>query len=85
MSTRSTTRNTASAAVPIISMGAAWAARKGMVKGYEAKTGRPAPVAHSKHSSILTKVLWAAALAGIIALVEAIVWQAFGDDEQGEA
>jgi hypothetical protein len=64
---------------PVVVMGATWAARKGMVKAYEAKTGRHAPVVRSRESSVVTKVLWAAALAGVVALIEIVVWQVLDD------
>jgi hypothetical protein len=77
----SSARTVARTAAPLITMGATWAVRKGMMKGYESRTGRPAPVVHSREASLLSKVLWAAAMAGVIAMIEIVVWQVLSDDE----
>jgi hypothetical protein len=69
------------AARPLITLGATWAVRKGMMKGYESRTGRPAPVVYSREASMMSKVLWAAAMAATIAAIEIIVWQVLDDDE----
>ena len=62
-------------------MGATWAARKGMIKAYESKTGKPAPLVRSRQAPVLEKVLWAAAMSALIVLIEAIVWKAVGEEE----
>jgi hypothetical protein len=67
-------------ATPLITMGATWAARKSMIKVYEAATGRPAPLVRSRESSVAAKILWAAALAGVVALVEVVIWQVLDDE-----
>lgn len=72
--------STAAKAAPVVSMGAAWAVRKAMVKGYERRTGKSAPLVYSHEASLKSKVLWAAAVAAAIALIEAIIWQAFRED-----
>ena len=59
---------------PLITMGATWGARKAMVKGYEAGTGKPAPVINSREAGLLQKMLWAAALGATVALVQSAVW-----------
>jgi hypothetical protein len=66
---------------PLITIGATWAARKGMMKGYEARTGKPAPLIRSREATVLQKILWAAAMAGVIALVEVVVWRMIDDEE----
>lgn len=81
MSTPTTARSAARTAAPLITMGTTWAARKGLMKGYEAKTGQPAPIIRSRNATLLQKVLWAATMAAVIALVEVIVWQVIGDEE----
>ena len=57
-------RATARTLAPVLSMGATWAARKGMIKAYESKTGKPAPLVRSRQAPVLEKVLWAAAMSG---------------------
>ena len=74
-------RATARTLAPVLSMGATWAARKGMIKAYESKTGKPAPLVRSRQAPVLEKVLWAAAMSALIVLIEAIVWKAVGDEE----
>ena len=77
----SSPRTLARTAAPLIAMGASWAVRKGMIKGYEARTGRPAPVIYSREASMVSRVLWAATLAGAVALIEVVVWQMLSDHE----
>lgn len=74
-------RATARTLAPVLSMGATWAARKGMIKAYESKTGKPAPLVRSRQAPVLEKVLWAAAMSALIVLIEAIVWKAVGEEE----
>ena len=81
MTTSTTARSAARSAAPLITMGTTWAARKGLMKGYEAKTGKPAPIIRSRNASLMQKVLWAAALAAVVALVEVVVWQIIGEEE----
>jgi len=79
--TTTSARTTARAAAPLISMGATWAVRKVMIRAYEARTGRPAPVIYSRDASLVSKVVWAAAMAGVIALVEVVVVQLLDGDD----
>lgn len=79
--TLSTTRTTLRSAAPLVAMGATWAVRKGMIKGYERSTGKPAPVVRSTEATLMQKVLWAAAMAGMIALIEVVVWNLLSDEE----
>ena len=74
-------RATARTLAPVLSMGSTWAARKGMIKAYESKTGKPAPLVRSRQAPVLEKVLWAAAMSALIVLIEAIVWKAVGEEE----
>jgi len=78
-------RAIARTAVPLVSMGATWAARKGLMKGYEAKTGKPAPLLSSRDASIVSKVVWAASLAAVLALVEAVIWKLLAEEEEPPA
>lgn len=68
-------------AAPVITLGAAWAARKGMAKGYEARTGSAAPVVAHRESSVASRVLWAAAMAATVALVEILIWHLLDPDD----
>jgi hypothetical protein len=74
-------RTLARTTAPLIAMGASWAVRKAMVKAYEARTGKPAPVIYSREASVVSKVLWAATLAGVVALSEVVVWKMLADDD----
>jgi len=51
------------------------------MKGYEARTGKPAPVIYSREASMMSKVLWATAMAATIAIIEIVVWQILDSDE----
>ena len=66
---------------PLITLGATWAVRKGLIRGYEARTGKPAPVVYSKEASVVSKVLWAATMAATIALIEVVLWQIIDSDD----
>lgn len=81
MSPATTTQTALRTAAPLINLGASWAVRKGMMKAYEAKTGRPAPVVHSRNGSVIATVLWAAAVAATLALIETLVIRALADDD----
>ena len=79
------TRSTARAVAPLVVLGATWAARKGMNKGYEAATGHVAPRAVEREPSLVSKVLWAAAMSAVVVLVESLIWKAidaFDDDPE---
>jgi hypothetical protein len=65
----------------LITLGATWVVRKGMMKGYEARTGKPAPVIYSREATMLSKVIWAAAMAATIAAIEIVVWQILDADD----
>ena len=65
----------------MITLGTTWMVRKAMIRGYEARTGKPAPVIYSRESSVISKVLWSATMAATIAVIEIVVWQIF---EPGE-
>lgn len=71
----SSARSALQTARPLITIGATWVVRKGLIRGYEARTGRPAPVVYSREASMASKVLWAATMAATIALIEAVLWQ----------
>ncbi len=71
----SSTRNMARTAAPLIALATTWVVRKAMMKAYEGRTGKPAPVIYSRDASVVSKVLWAATMAATVALVEIVVTQ----------
>jgi hypothetical protein len=77
----SSARSALMTARPLITLGATWAVRKGLMRGYEARTGKPAPVVYNSDASMVSKVLWAATMAATIALIEVVLWQVFESDE----
>jgi hypothetical protein len=79
--TTSSNRAMVRAASPLITMGATWAVRKSMISIYEARTGKPAPLVYSRDASLVSKVVWAATMAGVIALIEVAVTQLIGSDD----
>ena len=66
---------------PLITLGATYMARKALMKGYEARTGKPAPLIRSRQATAMQKILWAATMAAVLALVEVAVWKAIGEDD----
>lgn len=68
-------RSTAANFAPLITMGTTWALRKALMAGYEAATGKPAPVIHNRQAPIVHRVLWAAAMSATIAAIEIVVWR----------
>lgn len=76
-----TVRSLARSSAPLITMGATILARKGMMKGYEARTGKKPPLVRSREATMVQKMLWAAAMAAVIVVVEAVVWNLLVDDE----
>ena len=79
---RSSSNGMATNMAPLITMGTAWVARKGMIMGYEAITGRPAPVVARRESPVLARLAWAATMAATLAAIEIVVWRMLdsGDD-----
>jgi hypothetical protein len=67
-------------ATPVVTLGATWVVRKGMMKGYEAGTGRKAPLVRSRDASLVEKMLWAATMAAVVVLVEAVIWRMLEED-----
>ena len=58
--TQSSTRSMATAAAPLITMGTTLVVRKALIKGYEASTGKPAPVIANRDAPVLARILWSA-------------------------
>lgn len=77
----SSARTALQTARPLISLGATWAVRQGIIRGYEARTGKSAPVVYNREASLRAKILWSATMAATIALVEVILWQLLDSDE----
>jgi hypothetical protein len=78
MSRRETLRTVA----PLLNFGLTWGVRKGMIKAYESRTGRPAPLVHTRNGSVLATVAWAASIAAVLALVETLVIRALAEDDE---
>jgi len=72
---QSSVRNMATAVAPLITMGTTLVVRKALIKGYEASTGKPAPVIANRDAPVLARVLWSAGMAGVIASIEIVVWK----------
>ena len=77
----SSARTALQTARPVISLVATWGVRKALMRGYEARTGRSAPVVYNREASLKAKILWSATMAATIALVEVILWQLLDSDE----
>ena len=73
--TQSSARSMATAAAPLITMGTTLVVRKALMKGYEASTGKPAPVIANRDAPVLARILWSAGMAGVIASIEIVVWK----------
>lgn len=73
-SSPSTARAAVRSMAPVINMAAALAARRLMMMSYQSATGKPPPLVHSSRSSLMSKVLWGAAIGAVIALVEGTIW-----------
>lgn len=73
--TQSSTRSMATAIAPLITMGTTLVVRKALMKGYEASTGKPAPVIANRDAPVLARILWSAGMAGVIASIEIVVWK----------
>jgi hypothetical protein len=74
-------RQTLHAVAPLLNFGLTWGVRKAMIKTYESRTGRPAPMVHTRNGSVLETVLWAASIAAVLALIETMVIRTLADDE----
>jgi hypothetical protein len=68
-------------AAPLITLGATYLARKALMKGYESRTGRPAPLIRSRNAGALEKIVWATTMAAVLALVEVVVWKVIGEED----
>ncbi len=66
-------RNMAHAVAPLITMGTTLVVRKALMKGYEASTGKPAPVIANTEAPVLARILWSAGMAAVIASIEIMV------------
>jgi hypothetical protein len=54
-------------------MASTWAVRKALIAAYERRTGQPAPLVYSHGASPVRKVIWAATVAGTVALIEIVI------------
>jgi hypothetical protein len=62
-------------AAPIVTAAVTWAGPRVLGAAYRAGTGRRAPTVTSARYSVLSKVAWAMAVAGLVALTEALIFQ----------
>ena len=60
-------------ATPFIALGAAWAVRTLLEKAYTASKGSPPPKASDPDASLRQVILWAAATAAAVAVVNVVV------------
>ena len=65
---------------PLITMAATWAVRRALISAYEGRTGQPAPLIYSRGPSAARKVIWAATVAGTVALIEVIILELIDKD-----
>lgn len=72
---KSPSPSTARQLAPVFALAATYGVRKALASGYEHTTGKPAPFVSSPKSSLVAKVLWTAAVAAAVALVEAIYYE----------
>lgn len=66
---------------PLITMAATWVVRKALINAYEGRTGQPAPLIYSRGPSPARKVIWAATVAGTVALIEVIILELIDKDD----
>jgi hypothetical protein len=60
-------------AAPIIAIGATWAVRKVMEKGYSGLTGNAPPRANDPDQKLTRVLVWATATAAAIAIVDVVI------------
>lgn len=58
---------------PAVAIGAGWAVKQAMSKGYTAKTGQTPPKAADRDVPLMRVLLWAAATAAAVAMVDIAV------------
>lgn len=63
------------AAAPFVTAAVTWAGPRALAAAYKAGTGRRAPTITSARYSVLSKVAWAMAVAGLVALAEAMIFR----------
>lgn len=68
-------------AAPFVTATVTWTGPRLLGAAYRAVTGRRAPTITSTRYSTLSKVVWAMAVAGVVALAEAVILNAVRDLE----
>jgi hypothetical protein len=68
-------------AAPLIAAAVTWGAPRVLGAAYQAGTGRRAPSITSTRYSLLAKVAWAMAVAGLVAVTQAVIFQTIEDTE----
>jgi len=74
-------RTAVSVAAPFVTVAVTWAGPRVLGAAYRAGTGRGAPTITSTRYSTLSKVVWSMAVAGAVALAEAVILNAIRDLE----
>lgn len=69
-------RTAVSVAAPFVTAAVTWAGPRLLGAAYRAGTGRGAPTITSTRYSTLSKVAWSMAVAGVVALAEAVILNA---------
>jgi hypothetical protein len=62
-------------------MASTWVVRKALISAYERRTGQSAPLVYSRGPSPVRKVIWAATVAGTVALIEIIILELIDSDD----
>lgn len=65
-------------AQPLVASAVTWAGPRVLGAAYRAGTGRTPPTIRSSRYSVLSRVAWSMAVAGLVALTEALILQAIG-------
>ena len=64
-----------SVAAPIVTAAVTWVGPRVLGAAYRASTGRVAPTISSARYSLVSRVAWAMAVAGLVALTEALIFR----------
>ncbi len=72
-------RTAVGVAAPFVTVAVTWAGPRVLGAAYRARTGRRAPTITSTRYSTLSKVVWSMAVAGVVALAEAVILDAIRD------
>ena len=68
-------------AAPFIAAAVTWGAPRVLGAAYQAGTGRRAPTISSRRYSLVAKVAWSMAVAGMVTLTQALIFQTIEDSD----